>query len=91
MYKAYRAALDQTQGANAIDSSFYSADLELYWFFRAVDRAMQGKDLDRELADAQLLTEQFAACVKDSATTAPARSRSTRSTRGGVARSHNER
>ena len=66
MYKAYRAALDQTQGANAIDSSFYSADLELYWFFRAVDRALQGKDLDRELADAQLLTEQFAACVKDS-------------------------
>jgi hypothetical protein len=31
---------------------------------RAVDRALQGRDLERELAEAQILTEQFLACVR---------------------------
>jgi hypothetical protein len=41
-----------------------SRQIDLFWFFRAVDRALQGKDLDRELADAQAKTEQFVACVR---------------------------
>jgi hypothetical protein len=38
--------------------------LDPYWFFRAVDRALQGGDLQQELADAQFLTEQHLACVQ---------------------------
>lgn len=38
--------------------------LEPFWFYRAVDRALQGQELERELADAQALTEQWLACVR---------------------------
>lgn len=38
--------------------------LDPYWFFRAVDRALQGSDLEAELAEAQTLTEQYLACVQ---------------------------
>ncbi|MCG8347405.1 MAG: extracellular solute-binding protein [Chloroflexales bacterium] len=41
--------------------------LARYWFYRAVDRALQGGDLARELDDAQLLTEQYLACVQGGA------------------------
>ncbi|MCG8347451.1 MAG: hypothetical protein MI924_06680, partial [Chloroflexales bacterium] len=43
------------------------APLDYYWFFRAVDRALQGGDLEQELADAQDLTEQHLACVRSGA------------------------
>jgi multiple sugar transport system substrate-binding protein len=65
VYKAYRAALDRTP-PDALNSSFASARIDLYWFYRAVARAFQGKDLDRELAEAQATTEQFMACAKAS-------------------------
>ncbi|MCG8352251.1 MAG: hypothetical protein MI924_31180, partial [Chloroflexales bacterium] len=38
--------------------------LEPYWLFRAVDRALQGKDVDAELDDAQALTERYLSCVR---------------------------
>jgi multiple sugar transport system substrate-binding protein len=62
VYKAYRAAFERTTsgGALALDRS----QIDLYWFFRAVDQGLQGKDLERELADAQTVTEQYVACVQ---------------------------
>lgn len=37
--------------------------LDYYWLMRAIDRAFQGGDLERELADAQFFTEQYLACA----------------------------
>jgi len=38
--------------------------LDPYWFFRAVDRALQNGNLEQELVEAQFLTEQHLACVQ---------------------------
>jgi hypothetical protein len=38
--------------------------IDYFWFFRAVDRALQGGNLDRELTEAQTLTEQHLGCVR---------------------------
>jgi ABC-type glycerol-3-phosphate transport system substrate-binding protein len=35
-----------------------------YWLLRAVDRALQGGDLNQELDDAQFVTQQYLACVQ---------------------------
>jgi multiple sugar transport system substrate-binding protein len=66
VYAAYRGALDRAPSDAATGRGFGSPDIDFYWFFRAVDRALQGEDLDRELADAQALTEQFVGCVRAS-------------------------
>jgi ABC-type glycerol-3-phosphate transport system substrate-binding protein len=58
LYAAYADALAQTNPAN---DPYRGVDL--FWLMRAVDRALAGADLERELADAQLLTEQYLACV----------------------------
>jgi ABC-type glycerol-3-phosphate transport system substrate-binding protein len=63
VYRAYRAAFERT-GAQSAREPFYSAQIDYFWFFRAVDRAVQGKDLERELADAQSLTEQYLTCTR---------------------------
>ena len=39
------------------------ADLPRRWFYRAVDAALQGENLERELADAQARTGAYLACV----------------------------
>jgi ABC-type glycerol-3-phosphate transport system substrate-binding protein len=59
---AYHAAFDRLAGDDA--AALAPAGIDYYWFFRAVDRALQGKDLERELTDAQSITEQYMACVK---------------------------
>jgi hypothetical protein len=48
----------------AVREPFYRSTLDFFWFFQAVGRALQGKDLERELAVAQALTEQYLACVR---------------------------
>ena len=63
VYQAYRAALERTSDAASAREPFYQSKIDYFWFFHAVDRALQGKDLERELADAQRLTEQFLACA----------------------------
>jgi len=35
-----------------------------YWLLKAINQAAQGKNLERELAQAQDLTEQYLACVR---------------------------
>ncbi|HJZ48459.1 MAG TPA: extracellular solute-binding protein [Roseiflexaceae bacterium] len=61
VYAAYRPALDRAPEASSAASD--RPRLDLFWFFRAADRALQGKDLGRELADAQARTEQYLTCV----------------------------
>jgi hypothetical protein len=38
--------------------------MDYYWFVRAMDHALAGKDLERELAEAQATTEQFLGCMR---------------------------
>jgi hypothetical protein len=38
--------------------------IDRFWFYRAVDRAIQGKDLERELTDAQRITEAHLSCIR---------------------------
>jgi ABC-type glycerol-3-phosphate transport system substrate-binding protein len=63
VYKAYYAAFERTSGQTQREP-FYGSQLDYFWFFRAVDRALQGKNLERELADAQSLSEQYLTCVR---------------------------
>jgi len=63
VYKAYRAVFDRTP-ATLTDTDPNRSPIDFYWFYRAVDRGLTGEDLERELADAQVLTEQYLACVR---------------------------
>jgi len=63
VYKAYRAAFRHPSSGPAVQPASQSA-IDYYWFFRAIDRALQGKDLERELADAQAITWQFLDCMR---------------------------
>jgi multiple sugar transport system substrate-binding protein len=62
VYAAYRPTLDRAPqaGGTAADRP----QIDPFWFFRAADRALQGKNLERELADAQTWTEQYLTCVR---------------------------
>jgi ABC-type glycerol-3-phosphate transport system substrate-binding protein len=63
-YDAYAAALDRAgQGAPGGDAPEAPA-IDYYWFYQAIDRALQGQNLEQELAGAQALTEQYLACVR---------------------------
>ncbi|MCG8353839.1 MAG: extracellular solute-binding protein, partial [Chloroflexales bacterium] len=60
VFAAFVAALDQQTTPRA---SLDDDTMDYYWFFRAVDRALQGADLEQELAAAQQITEDFLICV----------------------------
>jgi ABC-type glycerol-3-phosphate transport system substrate-binding protein len=62
VYAAYREALARPGGEAR--APLLGGDVEPFWFFRAADRALQGADLERELAEAQTLTAQHLACVR---------------------------
>lgn len=40
------------------------ANIEYYWLYRAVDRGLQGQNIERELDTAQVLTQQHLACIR---------------------------
>ena len=67
VYRAYLAAFDRPLAPDSPDESFSQSAIDYYWFFRAIDRALHRSDLERELADAQALTEQYLACVRGGA------------------------
>ncbi len=66
VYMAYREALERTPDVD-ISQSYQQMPIDFFWLFQAVDRAMQGEDLEQELVAAQTLTEEFLACVRDGA------------------------
>lgn len=63
VYRTYSSALNQVSGTPDIDM-FNHPQLDLYWFYRAIDLALQGKSLVQGMDTAQVLTEQFLACIR---------------------------
>jgi ABC-type glycerol-3-phosphate transport system substrate-binding protein len=59
VYAAYRDALRRAPAGPAGELA-----LDPFWFYRAVDRALEGENLELELEAAQRLSEQFLECVK---------------------------
>jgi hypothetical protein len=66
LYAAYREALERSEQIAEAGRSLATPadDLDTFWFLRAVERGLQGGDLERELDDAQFITDQFLACRK---------------------------
>lgn len=63
-FQAYHQAFqEQDPAANATPTPDRS-NLDTFWLLQAVDRAMQGENLEQELANAQELTGQFLACLQ---------------------------
>ncbi len=61
VYQAYQEALANTTDiAQPPDRS----NMDFFWLFQAIDRALQGEDLEQELAYAQDVTEQYIVCVQ---------------------------
>jgi ABC-type glycerol-3-phosphate transport system substrate-binding protein len=63
-YDAYAAALDRGGQLAPGGEGPGTPAIDYYWFYQAIDRALQGKDLEQELAGAQALTEQYVACIR---------------------------
>jgi ABC-type glycerol-3-phosphate transport system substrate-binding protein len=62
VYQAYSEAFERTP--DVPPSLPEGSRIDYYWFYHAIDRALQGEDLERELQAAQQLTEQYLACVQ---------------------------
>ena len=62
VYDAYAAAL-----ARAGQLGSGSQQIDYHWFYHAIDQALEGKNLEQELAAAQALSEQYLACVRSGA------------------------
>jgi hypothetical protein len=83
VYAAYRAAFTRGASASSTSEAFYDSAIDYYWFFSAVDQALQGKTLEPALDEAQTRTTQYLACVRVGSPAISARSRSTPTTRAG--------
>ncbi|KAB8142308.1 extracellular solute-binding protein [Chloroflexia bacterium SDU3-3] len=62
----YAAALPQLERADAALLAWDAFDdprIDMYWLYRAADRALQGGDLRRELAEAQAHTQAYVDCA----------------------------
>ena len=63
VYAVYREALAQTTQAESQTFFLHDPDLDPFWFYQALDRALQGANLEQELTTAQQLTEAYLACM----------------------------
>ncbi|HJZ50322.1 MAG TPA: extracellular solute-binding protein [Roseiflexaceae bacterium] len=64
VYQAYMQALDRAGQLAPGGDARGTPPIDYFWFYRAIDRGLQGRDLERELAEAQALTEQYIACAR---------------------------
>jgi hypothetical protein len=67
VYRAYRAAMERSPSASPPTEAFAQSAIDYYWFFRAIEQALHGRDLVRELSAAQATTEQYLACIRGGA------------------------
>ncbi|MCG8352927.1 MAG: extracellular solute-binding protein [Chloroflexales bacterium] len=67
VFAAYRQALTQTERIDHAGGSFYRSTIDYFWFYQAIDRALQGQNLETELAMAQVLTERYLQCLQTKA------------------------
>ncbi|MEM8530390.1 MAG: extracellular solute-binding protein [Chloroflexota bacterium] len=66
VYTAYREALEQPPvGLSTQDAD--NVPIDEFWYYRAVDRAIQGEDLEQELVEAQQLTKGYLLCRQNGA------------------------
>ncbi|MCU0493093.1 MAG: extracellular solute-binding protein [Chloroflexaceae bacterium] len=64
MITAFRPLLARTATNTNPGNVLFEGNLDTFWFFRAIDRAFQGGDLEKELAEAQKFTEEFLTCAR---------------------------
>jgi ABC-type glycerol-3-phosphate transport system substrate-binding protein len=64
VYDAYREQFAEAPADSGEQRGLYGADIDTFWFYQAIDRALQGEDLERELQAAQETTQQFVDCVQ---------------------------
>lgn len=65
VYEAYLRALEEVPSTSGAATIVPDTSVNLYWFYRAVDRALQNKQvLVSELQQAQVVTEQYLDCVR---------------------------
>lgn len=62
--RVYQAYQDAWPGPSALTPLAAQSAIDYYWFFQAIDHALQGNMLERELRAAQAHTVQFLACVR---------------------------
>lgn len=60
--QTYQDRLAQSSYAAVLYGSFEQSPIDYFWFLKAVDRALQGEDLEQALAEAQQITERYLAC-----------------------------
>lgn len=62
--QAYQAALD-APGQPVVDNDpLVGGTVNYYWFYQAIDHALQGQDLHKELQQAQQTTQSYISCVQ---------------------------
>lgn len=66
LYAAYQAALERTPPIREDQAFFetFGPELDTYWLFQAVERALSGQNLERALAEAQAITEAYGVCYQ---------------------------
>jgi ABC-type glycerol-3-phosphate transport system substrate-binding protein len=66
VYAAYRERFDRmaTSADERMALALFAGNVDPFWFYRAVDRALQGADLERELQAAEDLTRRYLDCVQ---------------------------
>lgn len=64
VYEAYSEALDRAPLSQHETTNSRSWAMEYYWFHQALDRALQGEDLEQELIEAQRTTEDYIECAR---------------------------
>jgi ABC-type glycerol-3-phosphate transport system substrate-binding protein len=64
VYTAYRDELKRAPAPTPQPEAQNTPSVDFYWLFQALDWALQGKDLARELKTAQELTEQDLECQR---------------------------
>lgn len=63
VYQTYSTVLQQPANDD-FTSPLPGSEIDYFWFYQAIDRALQGADLEQELARAQTLTEAFLTCTR---------------------------
>lgn len=66
VFIAYSQALERAPRTTESPNSTWRGDIDYYWFYYALDQALQGEaDLEQALAEAQTITEDYLACVRN--------------------------
>jgi ABC-type glycerol-3-phosphate transport system substrate-binding protein len=64
VYQAYQPVLEQPT-TDTLPDIFTDPQFDPFWLYRAIDRAMQGGNLEQELQNAEMLTRQYYDCIRE--------------------------